>query len=126
MSLEDESDRLRAEARRIVELVEQSPADRDRAGVGCVECRDEVEDGALPGSRRAGERDEASSLGGEAHVSKCLDSPALERLANAAEDDVRAHLRGTTPYRITFVCPSDRTTRRRVSGTPRELEGQIT
>src|SRR5262249_33433920 len=53
-----EAARLRAMAGGVVEPFERLVVDRDRAGVRPVECADEVEQCALAGAGRSGERDE--------------------------------------------------------------------
>jgi hypothetical protein len=85
--LEDETDRPRPVARRIVEVVEPQAPDGDRPGVGLVERADQVQQRALAGARRAGERDQLARRDRERDVPERRCPAVLERLADAVELD---------------------------------------
>ena len=89
MRLEDEADHLGAVARRVVEVGEVVPVDEQASPVGHVERADEVQQGALAGARRPGERDQLARLDREGGVLERAHPAALERLADAVGDDGR-------------------------------------
>ena len=93
MELEDEADDPGAVVGGIGERVDALAADGDRAGVRPVESSDEVQERALPGAGRAGQRDELARLDAQRDILERGDAPVLEALADVLEDDLgaRAH-----------------------------------
>ena len=128
MPLEDEADRPGAIRGRTAELVERPPVDLDRACVGNVECSEQIQQRALTRAGRAREGDELAGVHREGDISECLHAVVLERLAHPGDDDraTGAHACGVTAYVSVFRMAPTRTTIRSLSGTPRELFGQIT
>ena len=92
VELEDEADDLRAVVGGIGERVDALAADGDRARVRPVERADEVQQRALPGAGRAGQRDELARLDPQRDVLERGDAPVLEALAHVLEDDLGAGL----------------------------------
>ena len=89
MRLEDEADRRRAVLGRVA-AVERHSIDDDRPGVGTVEGADQVEQRALAAPRRPGQRRELARLELERRLVQRADPTAVERLADAVDDDPRA------------------------------------
>src|SRR5262245_19649123 len=126
--LEDEADHLGAVARRIGEACEVEAVDLEPPGVRRVERADEVQQGALAGSRGTREPHQLAGLDPERDVLERADAATLEGLPNRFRDDLGAasHDRGVTREEITFRTPPATTLTRKVSGTPRDSGVQRT
>src|SRR5438270_5660817 len=87
VELEDECNRSRAVARRIVEAGDVHAVDDDRAGIGTVERADEIEERALASAGRSRQRDELARVDMERDIDESRDASALEALADVLDVD---------------------------------------
>src|SRR5262245_28074933 len=97
MELKHEADGGSPVLRRILQPLQVLIADDDLPGIGPIECADQVEQRALAGSGRSGQRDEVARAKPHRDVSERADQSVFERLRDVVDNDLDTAASGDHP-----------------------------